>query len=117
MKARGKREAKRSASPLVKHKAELGLKGRNMLYYALSGLRRIFILLTRGDVPTKLGDLPLAFIFRALHSGHMTHKAKRPTILIVAVVGTGVIGRSWVQVFVRAGCQTRVYDRDRTRSK
>ena len=31
---------------------------------------------------------------------------------IVAVVGTGVIGRSWVQVFARAGCQTRLYDRD-----
>jgi 3-hydroxyacyl-CoA dehydrogenase len=31
---------------------------------------------------------------------------------VVAVVGTGVIGRSWVQVFARAGCQTRVYDRD-----
>ena len=31
---------------------------------------------------------------------------------IVAVVGTGVIGRSWVQVFARAGCQTRLYDPD-----
>jgi 3-hydroxyacyl-CoA dehydrogenase len=31
---------------------------------------------------------------------------------VVAVVGTGVIGRSWVQVFARAGCQTRVYDPD-----
>lgn len=35
-----------------------------------------------------------------------------PTIKDVAVVGTGVIGRSWIQVFARAGCQTRVYDRD-----
>src|SRR6185295_10984316 len=33
-----------------------------------------------------------------------------PTIPVVAVVGTGVIGRSWVQVFIRAGCQTRIYD-------
>jgi 3-hydroxyacyl-CoA dehydrogenase len=30
----------------------------------------------------------------------------------VAVVGAGVIGRSWMQVFARAGCHTRVYDRD-----
>lgn len=35
-----------------------------------------------------------------------------PTIKDVAVVGTGVIGRSWIQVFARAGCRTRVYDRD-----
>ncbi|MEK6320868.1 MAG: 3-hydroxyacyl-CoA dehydrogenase NAD-binding domain-containing protein [Acidobacteriota bacterium] len=35
-----------------------------------------------------------------------------PTIKNVAVVGTGVIGRSWIQVFARAGCRTRVYDRD-----
>ena len=33
-----------------------------------------------------------------------------PSIPVVAVVGTGVIGRSWVQVFIRAGCQTRIYD-------
>lgn len=31
---------------------------------------------------------------------------------IVAVVGTGVIGRSWIRVFARAGCRTRVYDLD-----
>lgn len=30
----------------------------------------------------------------------------------VAIVGTGVIGRSWAQVFARAGCTTRLYDRD-----
>jgi 3-hydroxyacyl-CoA dehydrogenase len=34
------------------------------------------------------------------------------TIPIVAVVGTGVVGRSWMHVFARAGCQTRVYDPD-----
>jgi 3-hydroxyacyl-CoA dehydrogenase len=28
----------------------------------------------------------------------------------VAVVGTGVIGRSWIKLFARAGCRTRVYD-------
>src|ERR1700719_710233 len=33
-----------------------------------------------------------------------------PAIRSVAVVGTGVIGRSWVRVFSRAGCKTRIYD-------
>jgi L-gulonate 3-dehydrogenase len=33
-------------------------------------------------------------------------------ITTVAVVGVGVIGRSWAQVFARAGCATRLYDRD-----
>lgn len=33
-------------------------------------------------------------------------------ISTIAVVGTGVIGRSWIQVFARAGCQTRIHDRD-----
>ena len=35
-----------------------------------------------------------------------------PPISVVTVVGTGVIGRSWAQVFARAGCTTRLYDRD-----
>ena len=30
----------------------------------------------------------------------------------VALVGTGVIGRGWIYVFTRAGCRTRIYDRD-----
>lgn len=30
----------------------------------------------------------------------------------VAVVGTGVIGRSWAQLFARKGCEIRMYDRD-----
>ena len=34
------------------------------------------------------------------------------TIQTVAVVGTGVIGRSWAQLFARKGCETRLYDRD-----
>lgn len=34
-------------------------------------------------------------------------------ISTVAIAGTGVIGRSWAQVFARAGCGTRLYDRDR----
>jgi len=36
----------------------------------------------------------------------------KATIPIVGVIGTGLIGRSWIQVFTRAGCNTRVYDRD-----
>ena len=35
-----------------------------------------------------------------------------PTIGTVAVVGAGVIGRSWIRVFARAGCETRVFDPD-----
>ncbi len=42
----------------------------------------------------------------------MEERELKPTIAVVAVVGTGVIGRSWVQLFARAGCQTRLYDRD-----
>ena len=34
------------------------------------------------------------------------------TVHTVAVVGTGVIGRSWAQLFARKGCETRLYDRD-----
>jgi L-gulonate 3-dehydrogenase len=41
-----------------------------------------------------------------------TETKVKPSIPVVAVVGTGVIGRSWVQVFARAGCQTRLYDHD-----
>ncbi len=37
------------------------------------------------------------------------------TVERVAVVGTGVIGRSWAQVFNRAGCRTRLYDPDPNR--
>lgn len=33
-----------------------------------------------------------------------------PTVRDVAVVGCGVIGRSWARVFVRAGCRVRLYD-------
>ncbi len=33
----------------------------------------------------------------------------------VAVVGAGVIGRSWVQVFARAGCRVSVFDADADR--
>jgi len=36
----------------------------------------------------------------------------KPTISTVAVVGTGVIGRSWMLLLARAGCHTRIYDCD-----
>jgi len=35
---------------------------------------------------------------------------KKLSIKTVAVVGTGVIGRSWIQVFARAGCTVKVFD-------
>jgi 3-hydroxyacyl-CoA dehydrogenase len=34
----------------------------------------------------------------------------KPTLRTVAVVGTGVIGRSWIHVYARAGCTVRVFD-------
>lgn len=34
------------------------------------------------------------------------------TLRTVAVVGTGLIGRSWIRVFTRAGFETRVFDPD-----
>ena len=37
---------------------------------------------------------------------------RSPEIATVAVIGTGVVGRSWAMVFARAGCRTRLYDRD-----
>lgn len=37
---------------------------------------------------------------------------QRAAIERVAVVGTGVIGRSWVLVFARAGCEVRPWDAD-----
>lgn len=37
---------------------------------------------------------------------------KTLTIKTVAVIGTGVIGRSWIQVFARAGCTVRVFDQN-----
>ncbi len=37
---------------------------------------------------------------------------KKPDIASVAVVGTGVIGRSWIQVFARAGCRVRAFDQN-----
>ena len=37
---------------------------------------------------------------------------KKPMFRTVAVIGTGVIGRSWIQVFARAGCRVKVFDSD-----
>src|SRR5512139_2785891 len=34
---------------------------------------------------------------------------------VVAVIGTGVIGRSWMRVFARAGLETRIWDPDPAR--
>ncbi|MBW1712281.1 MAG: hypothetical protein JRJ59_03950 [Deltaproteobacteria bacterium] len=36
----------------------------------------------------------------------------KPKIEVVALIGTGIVGRGWMRVFSGAGCQTRVYDKD-----
>ena len=41
-----------------------------------------------------------------------SHGTLADTPRTVAVVGTGVIGRSWIRVFTRAGFDTRVFDPD-----
>ncbi|WP_310777426.1 3-hydroxyacyl-CoA dehydrogenase NAD-binding domain-containing protein [Candidatus Palauibacter scopulicola] len=46
------------------------------------------------------------------HSPDDLRPVTQPTIRTVAVVGAGVIGRSWIHVFARAGCETRVFDPD-----
>jgi len=67
MKARGKRGAKRSASPWVTDsKLEQGLKGRDKQYYALSALDHICLSVTRGDTLRFASRLPLAVICRAV---------------------------------------------------
>jgi 3-hydroxyacyl-CoA dehydrogenase len=35
-----------------------------------------------------------------------------PTMRSVALVGTGVIGQGWIQVFSRSGCRVHIYDKD-----
>ena len=35
----------------------------------------------------------------------------------VALVGTGVIGRGWAQVFSRSGCRVNIYDKDPVQAK
>src|SRR3954447_9242040 len=51
--------------------------------------------------------LPTAHGPQPTDGGEMT-----PAIETVAVIGTGVVGRSWARVFSRAGCRTRLYDGD-----
>ena len=41
-----------------------------------------------------------------------SEKKFEPTIPVVAVVGTGIIGKSWAYLFARAGCRTRIHDPD-----
>lgn len=41
----------------------------------------------------------------------------QPTISEIAVIGAGVIGRSWTQVFIRSGCHAALYDTDVARTK
>ncbi|MGH9697903.1 MAG: 3-hydroxyacyl-CoA dehydrogenase NAD-binding domain-containing protein [Candidatus Acidiferrales bacterium] len=41
----------------------------------------------------------------------------QPTISEVAIVGAGVIGRSWAQLFIRSGCHTALHDSDVARTK
>ena len=64
MKARGKREAKRSASPLGKESGP-ALKARNTRYISAFQALSKRAYRTRGDVPRFARHLPLAFIFRA----------------------------------------------------
>jgi len=72
MKARGKREAQRNASPLVRGhnflKRALKVRNINLNYFALSELTG-HCGLTRGDAPHVVRRLPLAFIFRAFGAG------------------------------------------------
>jgi 3-hydroxyacyl-CoA dehydrogenase len=42
----------------------------------------------------------------------LEERRSKPTIPIVAVVGTGIIGKSWAYLFARAGCRTRIHDPD-----
>jgi hypothetical protein len=64
--ARGKREAKQSASPLVvKSTRRRGLKGRNSIS-PFSGLIGFLKFATKGDALRFASRLPLAFIFRAV---------------------------------------------------
>src|SRR4051794_1100032 len=62
--ATGKREAQRSASPLVCNTSQL-MRPEGPKYHAPSGLRGIFDLLTRGDARRFASRLPLAVISRA----------------------------------------------------
>jgi amino acid transporter len=58
--------------------------------------------------PSAEGSSSAQSRIRSYEDTHVTHN----TIDTVAVVGTGVIGRSWAQLFARAQCNVRLYDRD-----
>jgi hypothetical protein len=79
MKARGKREAKRSASPLVQHKKRGKACRAEIILRPVRAASCLFDI-SRGDVPTSR-DLPLAFIFRAfgaLRSASMRLEKEQP---------------------------------------
>jgi hypothetical protein len=72
MKARGKREAQRNASPLVTKKyfepSTESAKYQRELFRSFRASRPLREL-TRGDAPHVVRRLPLAFIFRAFGAG------------------------------------------------
>jgi len=81
MKARGKREAKRNASPLVYRDGKARPEGpKYQSYCALSGLER-FDFVTRGGAFRFASRLPLAFIFRAFGAEMATFEAKPSEIV------------------------------------
>ena len=85
MKARGKREAQRNASPLVTKKyfepSTESAKYQRELFRSFRASRPLRAF-TRGDAPHVVRRLPLAFIFRAFGAGSsdkavQTSKAER----------------------------------------
>ena len=68
-KARGKRGAKRNASPLVAARGRQGLKGRNNNGITPFQGSKGLTLLPRGDAFRFAPHLPLAFAFRAFGAG------------------------------------------------
>jgi L-gulonate 3-dehydrogenase len=47
----------------------------------------------------------------------VTEQNSRASTSKVAVIGTGVIGRSWIQAFAAAGCETWAFDVDQKRAE
>ena len=74
MKARGKREAQRNASPLVRKKyfeqSTESAKYQRQLFRSFRASRSLREL-TRGDAPHVVRRLPLAIIFRAFGAGRL----------------------------------------------
>src|SRR5262249_29990893 len=93
--ARGKREAQRNASPLVRRnnlKRALKVRNINVNYSALSELHG-HCALTRGDAPHVVRRLPLAFIFRAFGAGVRPNLNLTQPICYCLPVGEG--GAGW----------------------